>query len=184
LISAWRRASANIPFAVFERELKTWVDGDSWWDDLAVVIDWECVVDCVRMSRGLRDARVVGIVEDVQASGDGAPGVAANVGDVHPALVVGFPPLESVLGFTDGIGDEREVGDASGGPIGAGVYPFPVVGGGVLREAESSRDICDGIFETVPIEARSWMVHLLNVGDNVIALAGPRILFLAQQLTG
>jgi hypothetical protein len=73
-----------------EGELEAWVDGDGWWDDLAVVVDRERIIGCVGVSRGLRDARVVGIIEDVQACGDRTPGIAADVGNLHSSLVVLF----------------------------------------------------------------------------------------------
>jgi len=58
--------------------------------EIAVVVDRERVICCVGINRGLRDARVVGIVNDVQAYGDGTPGVAADVGNVQGS------PTESV----------------------------------------------------------------------------------------
>jgi len=72
--------------------------GESWkresvgtaGETIAVVVDRERVICCVGINRGLRDARVVGIVNDVQVYGDRTPGVAADVGNVQGS------PAESV----------------------------------------------------------------------------------------
>jgi hypothetical protein len=155
LTSAWRRASANTPFA-------------SSIERAGSVGRWRQLVGRPRrrhrpgVCRRLRpdESRPSGRSGSRDRRGctdqwGRASGAAANVGDAHPALVVGLPPLGTVPWFTDGIDDEREVGDTSGGPLGVRAYPLVVVGGGVPREAESNGDACGGLCEKDPIKARS-----------------------------